>query len=84
MRRTIGFAVGCAAGVFVLLLVVWALGGFGAMGLDASGVAALLIGVVLTTLLGVGLMALVFFSAREQDEAVYHATDREKKSRPSE
>jgi hypothetical protein len=63
---------GAAAVVVALILATWALGGFS--GLTPAGVVALVLGITLTIGLGIGLMALVFYSSRsERDEAVYRS-----------
>jgi hypothetical protein len=59
-----------SATILLLLLATWVFGGF--EGLSAVGVFSLLVGVVVAVGLGVGLMALVFYSNRtERDEAAY-------------
>ena len=69
MRRLFVFAAGCAVAVLVLFaLVAWLFDAFGAGGVSGHGALALLIGVVMTTLVGVGLMSLVFYSARVSAE----------------
>jgi hypothetical protein len=75
-------------GIGLVLLVFWAFGGFQDLGLDAAGTVAVIFGVLVTSLLGVGLMALVFYSDRSNlDEDVYHAShaeaDHESGSRPA-
>ncbi len=62
--------------VTVVMLTVWATGGFAGAGLSTDGWVAMFIGIVLTSALGTVLMALVFFSSRDGvDERVFHATD---------
>jgi hypothetical protein len=61
---------GTAAVILLVVLASWALGFYG--GMNAAGIAALSIGIVLSAGLGIGLMALVFYSSRGYDEAVYH------------
>ncbi|MCW3473973.1 hypothetical protein [Limobrevibacterium gyesilva] len=47
----------------------------GSLGLSGNVLIALILGIVLTTALGVALMGLVFYSDRsDQDEAVYRST----------
>jgi hypothetical protein len=66
------------AGVGIVALLVclaWATGGFG--GLSGKGVVALLLGILFTAALGIGLMALVFFSdSSGRDEEVKRAGKR--------
>lgn len=65
--------------LIVVMLTVWATGGFAGAGLSTDGWVALSIGIILTSALGTALMALVFFSNREGvDERVFHAMDIEK------
>ena len=67
------FSAACVGMVFAVLLLIWASGGFAGPGLTGNGLAAMLLGVVISTGLGVGLMALVFYSNRSrQDEAVHN------------
>lgn len=63
-----------ALGVTVLLLLVaWALGAF--VGLSGHGVAALILGTVLSMALGIGLMVAVFASSRTgHDDAIADVT----------
>jgi hypothetical protein len=73
MRRTIWFSIGCAAIVVFVLVTLFLTGVFGDLGLSTQGTIALIIGITLTVLLGVGLMALVFYSGRSQhDDLVRH------------
>ena len=56
----------------VVLATLWAVGGFADTGLSGMGWFALFLGVAATSALGVGLMALVFYSDREDyDEDAY-------------
>ena len=56
----------------VVLLTLWAFGGFADAGLSGQGWFALALGVAFTSGLGVALMALVFHSARKDyDENAY-------------
>ena len=65
---------GTAALIVAVVLATWALGGFA--GMSGAGDVALILGIAATLSLGIGLMALVFYSSRsEQDEAVHHATE---------
>ena len=72
MRRWLILYSALAAGtVAVLLLVIWAVGGFADMGLSRDGQIALILAVVFTVLLSFGLMGLVFYSGRSgHDETV--------------
>jgi hypothetical protein len=64
MKWMLGFAGTCVGVVALVLLFAWAFDVFGALGLDATGITALALGIVFTTLLAAGLMALVFYSNR--------------------
>jgi hypothetical protein len=66
----VGFSAACLGLVGLVLLVVWATGGFEDVHLSLAGWIAYGLGVVLTSVLGVGLMALVFYSDRSgRDES---------------
>jgi hypothetical protein len=75
MRQSVfRIVAGAVALVVALILATWALGGF--TGLSTAGDVALILGITLTIGLGIGLMALVFYSSRsERDEAVYRPVD---------
>jgi hypothetical protein len=73
MRWVAWFSAGCGGMVLAVLALVWAFNGFSDLGVSGHGLAAMILGVVITTGVGVGLMALIFHSSRvEQDEAVHH------------
>ena len=64
------FALSYGGAILLLLLATWAFGGF--EGLSTVGVFSLLVGAIVAVGLGVGLMALVFYSnSSERDEEVY-------------
>jgi hypothetical protein len=66
----VGFSAACLGFVGLVLLVVWIMGGFEDVHLSLAGWIAYGLGVVLTSTLGVGLMALVFYSDRSgRDES---------------
>ena len=72
----IGFNV---ALVVVVFGTIWAVGGLAESGLSTHGWIAMALGIVFTSALGVGLMALVFHSAREDyDEAAHRVGRRER------
>lgn len=82
MRWMIGFLVACAGAVIVVLSILWALTGFASLGISGHGFAALILGSVLTTGVAVGLMALIFYSNRsQQDEVVHHAASKPERRR---
>jgi hypothetical protein len=70
MRRLVGFSLFCLGFIALILLTVLLMGGFEFMGnVGVHGWIAFTLGVVITSALGVGLMALVFHSDRSgQDE----------------
>ena len=69
MRWTLGFVGGCLGLIAFVLLVLWVSNDFAGLGLSGHGVAALILGSVLSSALAIGLMALVFHSDRSgQDE----------------
>lgn len=73
MRWIAIFSAACVAMIASGLFVVWAANDFTDLGLHGNGLVAMLLGLVLTSGLGVGLMALVFHSSRtEHDRLVYH------------
>jgi hypothetical protein len=66
----VGFSAACLGFIGLVLLVVWIMGGFESVHLSLAGWIAYGLGVVLTSVLGVGLMALVFYSDRSgRDES---------------
>jgi hypothetical protein len=72
MRRVIGLMAACLGFIAAIMLIFWIMGGFGGGGgsVSVSGWIAFAIGATLTSVLGVGLMALVFYSDRSgRDEA---------------
>ena len=72
----VGFNVALFAFVFFAL---WVTGGFADWTMGSGGWVAMCVGVVLTSALGVGLMALLFYSARhDYDDNAYrvHRDDR--------
>jgi hypothetical protein len=72
-RWFLWFALACVAGIAILFAMFWALGGFEDMAMSGHGVVALAGTVVLVLVVGIGLMALVFYSNRSgRDEAVHH------------
>jgi hypothetical protein len=64
MKRLVGFIITCVAAIALVLGLIWVGGGFSGYGADRSMVLAVVLGILFTSLLGVGLMALVFYSNR--------------------
>ena len=59
------------------VLLFWAIGGFGELGLSGKGLVALTLGFLFTAGLAIGLMALVFFSDRSgRDDETNRAAER--------
>lgn len=76
MRWILMFCALNVALLAVVLLTLWATGSFTDAGLSVDGWVALGLGIVLTSALGIGLMALVFYSSRQAvDERAHHAAD---------
>ena len=70
MRRIVGFSASCLGFIALVMLIVWAMGGFEGGNIGVQGWVALTLGAVLTSVLGVALMVLVFYSDRSgQDES---------------
>jgi hypothetical protein len=63
--------------VVLAVLLFWAIGGFGELGLSGKGLVALTLGFLFTAGLAIGLMALVFFSDRSgRDDETNRAAER--------
>ena len=75
MKWTIWFALACSGGIAAVLLIVWLTGGFARVGLDTNVALALVLGIFLSSLLGIALMGLIFYSDRTgRDDAAYRTT----------
>ena len=73
----------CAAAIAVVLAILGAFGGLAESDLPGPGIAAMVLGIVVTCGLGIGLMALIFYSARSgQDETVYRIDQSRESSAP--
>jgi len=71
-RWFIIFGAVCATAIAAVLALLGAFGGLAESDLPGPGIAAMVLGIVFTCGLGIGLMALIFYSARSgQDETVY-------------
>ena len=76
MKRAYAFFAVCLGAIAAVLVVVWLAGGFQKTTLDANVTLALVLGILFTCLLGVGLMALIFYSNRSgQDDEAYHSAE---------
>jgi hypothetical protein len=69
MKRLVWFFAICLAGIAVVMLLIWLGGGFSGYGPDRSIGVAIALGVLCTSLLGVGLMGLMFHSDRSGRDA---------------
>jgi amino acid transporter len=73
MRWILWFCVGCVGLIAVALGMMWASTGFESLGVEGSGLIAVILTIVFVSALGVALMALIFHSSRSgRDEDVYH------------
>lgn len=68
IKRPVVFSIACIAIVAAILAALGLTGLFRDMGMSINGVIALTIGVTLTVIVGVGLMALVFYSGRSRHD----------------
>jgi len=64
IRWFVWFVVACSGLIAATLLGLWALSGFGALGIGGHGLVALILGIVFTSALAIALMALSFYSDR--------------------
>ena len=64
MKWVINYSLMCVGAIVAVLAVLWASNGFSTGGLSGHGIAAIVLGVTLSVLLAVALMALVFYSNR--------------------
>jgi hypothetical protein len=75
MGWIIKFSLLSFGGIAAALVVAGMTGVFDGLGIGTSGMVAMAVGAFFTCALAVALMALIFYSARsDQDEAVYHPT----------
>jgi hypothetical protein len=58
------FPIATTTAIMILLGLIWALTGFGGLGLDATATVGAVLGIVFTILLAVALMTLIFYSSR--------------------
>jgi len=78
MKWALWFVPACTAGIAAVVLVIWLAGGFQGTSLDASVTVALVLGILFSSLLGVGLMGLIFYSNRSgQDDEAYRSAGSE-------
>ena|SRR5450432_2899057 len=78
MKWAFWFVPACVAGIAAVLLIIWLAGGFQGTALDANITVALVLGILFSSLLGVGLMGLIFYSNRSgQDDKAYRSAGSE-------
>jgi hypothetical protein len=58
------FPIAATTAIVVLLALIWALTGFGGLGLDGTATVGAVLGIVFTIALAVALMTLVYYSNR--------------------
>lgn len=69
MKSVLSYSLVCSAAIGAVLALAWAFGGVDTEGVSENGVVAMVFGTIFTVLLGVGLMALIFYSSRSgQDD----------------
>lgn len=82
MKWAVTFIASSLGIVALVLVSLWAVQGFGNLGMSTNGVIAMILGAALTAALAVGLMALVFYSARsEHDEAIRDRSEERRRDR---
>ncbi len=78
------FVLICAGALFAVLALVWLANGLNGLGLSTHGVIALVLGITVSMGLGVGLMALVFYSNRSGQDVVVDGAGQAGRNRPQE
>jgi len=67
MKWVLTYSLACSGAIGAVL--AWALGGIDTEGVSTHGIIAIVLGTMFTVLVGVGLMALIFYSNRSgQDD----------------
>jgi hypothetical protein len=74
MRWIVLFVTSCVGLIAFVYLALWAFNDFHGIGLDVHGTIALTLGTLVTAGLGIGLMALVFYSDRSTHDEQVHDT----------
>lgn len=75
MHWVVKFSVVCAGLIVLGLVGVWGIGGFASLGVEGHVAVAMFLGIFFTILVGVVLMALIFYSDRGgYDQAAQDAT----------
>lgn len=78
------FVLICVGALFAVLALVWLFNGLNGLGLSTHGVIALVLGITISMGLGVGLMALVFYSNRSGQDVVVDGAGQGRHDRPRE
>src|SRR5260221_10983991 len=69
LRRWVTFfVVASLCGIAAVLFLLWAFNGFHGLGIGAAGTVSIVFGIVVTSALGIGLMALIFYSDRSNTD----------------
>ena len=69
MKWILTYSLACSGAIGAVLVLAWMFGGFDTAGVSTHGIIAIILGTMLTVLVGVGLMALIFYSDRSgQDD----------------
>jgi hypothetical protein len=69
MKGILKFSAACSGAIGAVLILAWVFGGFDTEGISTHGIIAMVVGTTFTVLVGVGLMALIFYSNRSgQDD----------------
>ena len=69
MKWILTYSVACSGAIGAVLVLAWAFGGIDTEGVSTHGIIAIILGTMFTVLVGVGLMALIFYSDRSgQDD----------------
>ena len=79
IRWAVGFVVMCSVLLGGALFVIWAASGFGDLGVSGHGLVALILGILLTSGLGIVLMALSFYSDRSGTDSDGRAVSESKR-----
>lgn len=80
IRWVVLFATICLGMLAATVGILWGLSGFSGLGMDGHMLAALLLGVFFTTVVGVGLMSLMFWSHRQHRDELAHYPDPDRRS----
>jgi hypothetical protein len=69
MKWILSFSAACGGAIGAVMILVWVFGGIDTEGVSTDGIIAMVLGTMVTVLVGIGLMALIFYSNRSgQDD----------------